>query len=85
MSLMMGSVYDAFRSANVPDDKARAAAEDIAQYDDRLHSIERKVDHLDTKIAALDAKFESKFNLLQWMVGANTVLTVGVLLRLLTG
>ena len=85
MSLMMGSVYDAFRSANVPDEKAREAAQDIAQYDDRLHGIERKVDSLESRVAALDAKVDSRFNLLQWMVGANTVLTVGVLLRLLTG
>lgn len=38
------------------------------------------------EIATFDARLagvESKLNILQWMVGTNVILTVGVLLRLL--
>ncbi len=72
MSLMMGSVYDAFRSANVPDDKARAAAQDIAQYDDRFNNVERRLDVM-----------KADMTLIKWMVGLNTALCVGILARLL--
>lgn len=69
--LMLASVYDAFRAANVPDDKARAASEDIAGYDNRLNSIERKLDGL-----------QGEVNLVKWMAGANMALTIAVLARL---
>jgi hypothetical protein len=32
MALMLGQLYDALRAGNVPDDKARAAAEEVASY-----------------------------------------------------
>ena len=32
MALMMGSLYEALKSANVEDDKARKAAEEVADY-----------------------------------------------------
>lgn len=46
MSLMMGSLYDALRRANVPDDVARTAAEEVASYDNRIAHVERKLDVL---------------------------------------
>jgi hypothetical protein len=33
MALMLGKLYDALRSANVPEDKAREAAEEVATYE----------------------------------------------------
>lgn len=41
MSLMMGSLYEALRRANVPDDVARQAAEEVAGYDSRIAHVER--------------------------------------------
>ena len=35
MALMLGQLYDALRAGNVPDDKARAAAEEVANYEGR--------------------------------------------------
>ena len=36
MALMLGQLYDALRAGNVPDDKARAAAEEVANYEGEL-------------------------------------------------
>ena len=69
--VMIASVYDAFRAANVPDEKARAASEDIAGYDNRLNGIERKIDTL-----------QGEINLVKWMVGANVALCVAIMTRL---
>ena len=33
---MLGQLYDALRAGNVPDDKARAAAEEVANYEGEL-------------------------------------------------
>ena len=35
MALMLSRLYDALRSANVPEDKAREAAEEVATYEQR--------------------------------------------------
>ena len=36
MALMLGQLYDALRAGNVPDDKARAAAEEVANYEGEI-------------------------------------------------
>ena len=41
MSMMIGGLYDALREAGVSQDKARAAAEEVATYDSRLNKIEK--------------------------------------------
>jgi hypothetical protein len=41
MALMLGQLYDALRAGNVPDDKARAAAEEVANSKLRLNMSER--------------------------------------------
>jgi hypothetical protein len=38
--LMMGKLYDALLAAKVPDNKAREAAEEAAQYENRVAKIE---------------------------------------------
>jgi hypothetical protein len=40
MATMIREVFEAFRAANVPDEKAMAAAEAIAGYDNRFAKIE---------------------------------------------
>jgi hypothetical protein len=44
--LMNAEVYDALRDAGASEEKARAAAQSIAQYDDRLARVERRLDVL---------------------------------------
>lgn len=70
MALMVGSLYDALKSAGVDDDRARKAAEDVASYDSQIGQFDRKVTILDGRV-----------NLLQWMVGTNIALTIAVLWR----
>jgi hypothetical protein len=40
MALMLGELYDALRAGNTPEDKARAAAEEVAAYESRLGRVE---------------------------------------------
>jgi hypothetical protein len=40
MPIMMEKLYDALKSADVPDDKARAAAVEAAGFDNRLNRVE---------------------------------------------
>lgn len=70
MALMVGSLYDALKSAGVEDDKARKAAEEVAGYDSQIM-------HLDRKVTVMDGRM----NLLQWMVGTNIALTIAILWR----
>jgi hypothetical protein len=53
VALMHAEVYDAFMAANVGEEKARAAAIAIAGYDNRLNSIERRLDALDNNVQHL--------------------------------
>ena len=39
MALMMGKLYTALRSANVPEDRAREAAEEVAAFDHDLADV----------------------------------------------
>ena len=43
MSMMISEVYEAFRAAGVDDDKARAAAESVANLDSRLARIDAEL------------------------------------------
>jgi hypothetical protein len=43
MSMMMAEVYDAFLSAGAPEEKARKAAEALANYDSRFIKIETDI------------------------------------------
>lgn len=41
--LMLTDLYDALRAANIPEDKARAAASSVADFDSRIQGIETKL------------------------------------------
>ena len=41
--LMLTDLYDALRAANKPEDKARAAASSVADFDRRIERIETKL------------------------------------------
>ena len=40
MAMMLSKTYDAFKEAGVSDEKARAAAEEIASFENRLTRLE---------------------------------------------
>jgi hypothetical protein len=69
---MLSEVYDAFLEAGASEEKARKAAEAVAQYDQRFASLEQKIVPLDGRVS-----------LLHWMVGTNIVLTLECLWKLL--
>jgi hypothetical protein len=54
MSLALMEVYDALLEAGASEAKARLAAEAVAAYENRLVSIETKLDRLQTKVEGLD-------------------------------
>jgi len=43
VALLITEVYDALRAINVPEDKARKAAEALANYDPQLRAVEREL------------------------------------------
>lgn len=57
--------------ANVPPDKASAAAEELAAYSDRFTQFDVRME-----------RFEGSLRLLRWMVGALFPLLIAVVLKL---
>ena len=55
MALMLENTYDAFRDAGASEAKARAAATEIAAYDNRIAKIEGKLDTLTWMVGFLVA------------------------------
>ncbi len=55
MTTMGTEVYDALLSAGAPEDKARRAAEVLANYDDRFSRIERRLAVLTWQVGVLAA------------------------------
>jgi hypothetical protein len=55
MALMLGSLYTALRSANVPDAEAQKAAEEAAGYENRLAGIESRVSTLTWMVGVVGA------------------------------
>jgi hypothetical protein len=67
MALMLGQLYDALRAGNVPDDKARAAAEEVANYEGEIGKLRLEV-----------GEIKSDVRLLKWMGGFGIALVPGV-------
>ena len=70
MSTMISEVYDAFIAAGAPEDKARKAAEALANYDQRFDKVEREI-----------LRTQAELILLKWMVGFVIALDVAILIR----
>jgi hypothetical protein len=68
---MISEVYDAFLAAGTPEDKARKAAETLANYDDRFSRLDGAI-----------LKVQSELVLLRWMVGFAIAMHVAILTRL---
>ena len=72
MAIMISEVYDALLEAGASEEKARKAAEAVAAYDQRFAALETRMVELGGRVV-----------LVQWMVGTNIVLTLGVLWKFL--
>ena len=68
---MISEVYDAFIAAGAPEDKARKAAETLANYDNRFSRLDGAV-----------LKVEYELALVKWMVGFGIAMNVAILTRL---
>jgi hypothetical protein len=92
VSTMISEVYDALISAGAAEDKARKAAETLANYDNRFSRIDGAVLKLESKLDGAVLKLESKLDgavlkleaelvLMKWMVGFAIALNVAILTR----
>jgi hypothetical protein len=70
MSTLISEVYDALISAGAAEDKARKAAETLANYDNRFSRVDGAI-----------LKVESELVLVKWMVGFAIALNVAILTR----
>ena len=90
MATMISEVYDPLKEAGASEDKARKAAEALANYENRFNQLDRTLDTLDRKWEQRFAKVESdivtlrtetrgEFNLVRWMIGFNLAMTIAIL------
>lgn len=71
MALMLGQLYEALQAGNVPDDKARAAAEEVANYEGELT-------RLRLEMGERIGRVEGDLRLLKWMTGFPIAVVLGV-------
>jgi hypothetical protein len=69
VALMPGQLYDALRAGNVPDDKARAAAEEVANYEGELTKLRLEMDERFREMGDRIGRVEADVRLLKWMMG----------------
>jgi hypothetical protein len=69
MALMLGRLYDALRAANVPDDKARDAAEEVANYEGELTKLRLEMSERFREVGERLSQVEGDVRLLKWMMG----------------
>jgi hypothetical protein len=78
MALMLGQLYDALRAGNVPDDKARAAAEEVANYEGELTRLRLDMGERFRETGERIGRVESDLRLLKWMAGLLIAVVLGV-------
>ncbi len=71
MALMLGQLYDALRAGNVPDDKARAAAEEVANYEGELTKLRLEMSERFSRV-------EGEQRVHRWMIGFLIAVVLGV-------
>jgi len=69
MALMLGWLYGVLRAASVPDDKAREAAEEVANYEGELTRLRLEMGERFRETGERIGRVESDLRLLKWMVG----------------
>src|SRR5918996_2370214 len=67
MALILNSLYDALKAAGASEERSRAAARDVAGYDNRLNRIERDVNLLKWMVGVVIAMQLGTF-WMQWQV-----------------
>jgi hypothetical protein len=71
MALMLGQLYDALRAGNVPDDKARAPAEEVSNYEGELSKLGLDMSERLNRV-------EGELRLHRWMIGFLIAIVLGV-------
>jgi hypothetical protein len=70
MAVMLSKTYDALVAAGAPEDKARAAAEELAAYENRFTKIEQDLAVLKADMTAL-----------KWMLGVTLAGVVSLVIK----
>jgi hypothetical protein len=81
MALMLGNLYTALRSANVEDEVARKAAEEVAGYETALAGVRSDMAPLKAELKAELADVKSDVKLLKWMMGATFALVLALFVK----
>ena len=77
MTTMIVEVYEAFKAANVPDDKAQAAARAMADYETRFNKVDSQLETIRAEV-----------NMIKWILGIMVGLNIailGLILRQIAG
>jgi len=69
MSTMISEVYDALKEAGASEEKARKAAEVLANYDTHFVKIENDITTLRAELTTFRAEVRGELNLVKWMLG----------------
>jgi hypothetical protein len=92
MAIMLAKTYHALKAAGAPEDDAIAAAEELAEYENRLTSIDNKLSIIEARVTNVEngltqfrADVNARFTLLTWAVGINAAATIAILGILLRG
>ncbi len=68
MSTRFVEVYEAFKAANIPDEKAQAAAKALADYENRFNKVDANLEGIKAEI-----------NILKWILGIVAGLNIAIL------
>lgn len=85
MAQMVSEVYDALRSVNVSEEKARKAAEAMA-LPEMGRAYDARFDRIDAQFAGVNADIaplKTDVTLMKWMLGFVLAMTAAILARLL--
>lgn len=92
MAVMLAKTYAAFKAAGAPEEDAVAAAEELADYENRLTSIDNRLSIIEARVTNLEnaltqfrADVNARFTMLTWAVGINAAATIAILGILLRG
>jgi septal ring factor EnvC (AmiA/AmiB activator) len=99
MAIMLAKRYAALKAAGAPEEDAVAAAEELAEYENRLTLIDNRLAAMEGRLAAVEARVSglenalgqfradasARFTMLTWAVGINAAATIAILGILLRG
>jgi len=74
MALMLGKTYDALIAAGAPEDKARDAAEELAEYETRFATMANDIALIKGDIVGIKGDITA----LKWLVGVNFAATMAI-------